>query len=513
MIDQTPMADQTPPQVVVPPQMQQQQMPDMGASNPNVTPQPAPADPNAVHDSIFGRAAKALLGHDTTYSIAPDGSTVSTETPQKPGQFFKNVLAAAILGGAAGSKNTSGSFLNAATQGASAVVGQNQQQDELKRKQAQQEFLNQQTAQKNDREARAFDTQEQVRKAQIAQANAETLRTNMFTQGEDYKTHGLVAAAGKQHFADYDAAGLSPVFKDIPESQMSEIMRNRPGASTFDWEPTSVKVVSDPETGKPSYEYTYSAYDPKGQIPVSQGTIDQWKKDGMDKYHPELFNILKPGKMLDASQYIELKRTDAKLFNDNLARTKAEKDTKEGDARVKLMNAQAAHALAEASTARIQGQAAGLSLKQSQLLPKALDELNKMGGDFSKITPGSRVVIGESMTKMLPSIEQEIKTANDAGDTATVHSLMLQADQVRSLAIQALGSGQKTTQVTTAPSPEAKITAAFNAVQNMSPLEAKSAIDSAKGLTPEEKKELHNRVDQKFITEERDNGGAIVPAL
>gem|GEM_PF-7032065 len=57
---------------------------------------------------------------------------------------------------------------------------------------------------------------------------------------------------------------------------MQYLIQNRPGASTFDWEATGVKLSTGPD-GKPTYQYTYSAYDPKGKVPVSAGTIAQWK--------------------------------------------------------------------------------------------------------------------------------------------------------------------------------------------------------------------------------------------
>jgi hypothetical protein len=415
--------------------------PSMGGQQaPSFAPPPQP-DIDVQHDTMFGRAAKALMGNTTSYSVDENGKTVATETPQKPGQFWKSILAAAVLGGAAGgeahARNSSGGFMNGLVAGGASEIADQRQQDMLKRQQAEQEFQRQQEATKSQREARAFETQEKVRQAQIAQANAETLRTNMLTQGENYATHSKVADAGKQHFADYDAAGLQPVFKNIPESEMHQTIQNRQGASAFDWEPAGVKISKDAQ-GQPTYEYTYSAYDPKGKVPVSAGTIEQWKKDGMDKFYPELFNILKPGKELGAQEYIELKKTDSKLFNDQMVRDKANRDNAEGIARVNLQNAEAAHALAESSKARFELSQAKEGKTQQQAFSIALQNLNDAGGDFTKLAPKDKILIGESTQRMMGPLTQEIAQANQMGDFGTAHKLMLELDQMRSLSTQAM---------------------------------------------------------------------------
>lgn len=400
---------------------------------------PPPPDPNVQHDTLFGKAAKMLLGHDTQYSIDANGKTVATAAPQKPGQFFRNLLAASILGGAAGANNDkTHSFAGGLAQGGAAEIQDQRSQDELKRKQAQDQFENQNKANQEKRDQQGFETQEQLRKAQIAQANQETLKTNVLTQGESFKNHQEVATMGKTHFGDYDAAGIQPIFKDVPESEMQQTWQNRQGSSAMDWEATGVKTVVGKD-GQPSYEYTYSAYDPKGKIPVSAATIAQWKKDGMDKYYPELFDMVKPGKTLDAGQYIELKRTDSQLYNDTQTRQKNDQNTAEGQARIHQQNAAAAKDWADASKAKSESV---LENTASEQFNSALNELNKAGGDFSKLTPKSKMVIGESTSKLMPALSAEIKSAVDAGDQGKANQLMEQLDQLRGLSVQALTGTQ-----------------------------------------------------------------------
>lgn len=330
-------------------------------------PEQVAAQADVAHHALLGKLATNLMGMNTSYQVDPStGSLVAQQSPNKPGMFFRSVLAASLLGGAAGADgNPNQGFMGGLVRGAGAGMASANQQDALKRQQAQQQYANQLAAQKNQREqnqdqreADAAVTTDSLRKAQITQANAETYKTNVLTQGADLKTHQETAQMGLNHFNDFKAAGLQPVVQDVPESEMKDLIQNRPGASTFDWEATGVKEGKD-ANGNPTHEYTYTAYDPKGQIPVSQAVIDQWKKDGMDKFYPDLFKIVKAGSPLDATQYIALKQKDAQLYNDNLTRTKNDEAQKKAAADVghvqaetNQSNAAAVKDYAEAGKAR-----------------------------------------------------------------------------------------------------------------------------------------------------------------
>jgi hypothetical protein len=421
-------------------------LPQIQTPAPQVNQAP-PVDPNTAHDQFFGRAAKMLLGNNTTYSVDANGNMQSSSTPNKPGQFFRNVLAAAILGGAAGAEgNPAQGATGGFVRGGAAEIQDQRQQDLLKQQQAQRDLQNRQSVSKEQREQQAFATEEEVRKAQIAQSNAQTLHLNMLMQGESLNQHEKLAEMGKTHFADYTASDLQPVFKDIPETEMNDVLKNRPGAGALDWAATGVKPVLGPD-GKPSYETTYSAYDPKGQITVSQKTIDQWKKDGLDKYRPELFGVVKAGKPMDATAYIALKQMDEKLFADNVGRETKTLDVKKIQAEIDNFNAQrqahlatAAHEYAETNKTK---EAAQAEKTAQQALSNALEELNKNGGDFSKISSKAKVIIGESAAKLVPSMEAEVHAilTNDPTDSeGLAKSLMKQMDSIRTLSLGAIQS-------------------------------------------------------------------------
>src|SRR6185312_15299270 len=215
---------------------------------------------------------------------------------------------------------------------------------------------------------------------------------------------------------------------------------------------------------------------------VSQGTIDLWKKDGMDKYYPELFNIVKAGKQIDAQQYIELKRTDQQLFNDTLTRQKTELANQETEARINLQNKQAAHAVVETMKGRQEIADNALDKKTSEQFGNALQELNDVGGDFYKLKPSSRVIIGESASKLMPSITSEIRelqAANDPSQQPKIDQLFDQLDQLRGLSASALLSTKGTT-----PPPTGGVPAGATIATNPQTGQKVFSIDGGKTWNP-----------------------------
>lgn len=360
-------------------------------------PPPAPATPlptaqqqNVAHSALIGHGFKSLIasmgGSTTEYQQTPDGP-VPVQVKNSGGDFFRHILAGAILGAGAGAEKNdgSGTGYGGAARGIQAVQANDKQQQALRAQQAQQQFQNKLVADKAQREAAGFDTEQQVRKAQIAQANAETLKTNLLTQGASYDLHQRVADADKSRIDTFTQAGVKPVFEDIPESQMNDIMKNRPGASTLDWRHTGVKTVVDVD-GNPSYQYTLSAYDPQQPLPLSKGTIDQWKKDGLFKYHPEYEDIAKPGKSLTVGQFTALDRQAQNYYGQGLAQTKNDLETQHIQAQI-----DEAHAAIRSHNAQTSLAGLGIQEKQQQIAEKktldtAWEHLAAVGNDPDRLT-------------------------------------------------------------------------------------------------------------------------------
>lgn len=153
---------------------------ELGQQMPQQAPQQQAA-PSMDHDTLFGKAAKMLMGNNTSYSVGPDGKTVTTQTPNTAGSFFKNILAAAVLGGAAGA-NSNGSFAQGAAQGGAAAVANNQKQDLIKRQQAQEDF-------KNSQEADRTTQQKMLTDATVANMHSEMASRQMHNDMESQEQH------------------------------------------------------------------------------------------------------------------------------------------------------------------------------------------------------------------------------------------------------------------------------------------------------------------------------------
>src|SRR5271157_3895509 len=141
-------------------------------------PAPAPAQAPQIHPQVshwakLGAGFQSLVnpGH-TEWTQGPNGP-VPTQVPDKPGQMFRNILAGAIMGGAAGANgpNPGGSGWAGAGRGVQAVQQARQQQAQQAQEQAQQQFKNKQEADKAQREATAASEESMYKKAITAKAN------------------------------------------------------------------------------------------------------------------------------------------------------------------------------------------------------------------------------------------------------------------------------------------------------------------------------------------------------
>ena len=401
-------------------------LPAAPVQNGPVTSNPAPSQqaPHPVKAALHGW--QALMGSSTQYVQTPNGPQ-PVQVQNKPGQLFRSILAGAIMGGAAGAEHNdgSGAGYGGAGRGAQAVIDNDRQQLQMRQQQGQQQFQNTLSANKDRREQSAAETEELVRKAQIAQANAETLRTNLLTQGASFDLHQKVADADKDRVATYTQAGVKPVFEDIPESQMQDVMKNRPGASALDWRHTGVKTVVD-ANGNPSYEYTLSAYDPTQPLPLAKATIDQWDKDGLFKYHPEYKDIAQPGKTLTVGQFIALDRQSQQLFGQNLARNKAQLENDHLAAQINEVKAATSEHYSQAALANLGIKEKKQALADKAVLDTAWAHLAAVGNDPSKLTdPKDRIALAKGVAPVLTEVGTAIKTAeaNSATDKDAAASL------------------------------------------------------------------------------------------
>lgn len=142
------------------------------------TPQQQAAAADVAHHSMLGKAVSFLLGKQRQYVPDPvTGAPKAVDVPRKPGELFSHILAAAIIGGAAGQGTNSP--IAGFTRGATAGIQANMQADAQKRAQAQRDFENRQAAERQTHEQSVQDQrlQDERRKtdAQLEVWNKETL--------------------------------------------------------------------------------------------------------------------------------------------------------------------------------------------------------------------------------------------------------------------------------------------------------------------------------------------------
>lgn len=426
-------------------------------------PQPTAAQANLAHSAVVGHGFKALMssmgGTTTQYQQTPDGP-VPVQQKNSGGDFFRSILAGAILGAGAGAdKNDgSGAGYGGAARGINAVQANNQQQQQDRAKQAQQQFQNKLTADKDAREATAADTENQVRKAQIAQANAETLRTHLLIQGSSYELHQKVADADKDRVKTYEDAGVQPVFDNVSESEMNDIFKNRPGASALDWRHTGVKTVIDKD-GNPNYESTLSAFDPNQPMPLSKGTIDQWKKDGLFKYHPEYENIAVPGKTLTVGQFKSLDQQAKNFYGQGLAQTKNDLETDHLKAQINEAKAATSEHFTQSALANLGIQEKKIALTEKKAADTAWEHLAAVGNDPDKLTDSHdkialAKVAAPAMAETLSAIKDAQANTQDQDAQKSLPGLWGRYNTLTKLASLAAGGQATSIQPVTFTNPQ-----------------------------------------------------------
>lgn len=385
--------------------------PPPNLSTPAAPPQLSPAQQmsqqlqaaDTQHHSALGKAFRSIMGNDVSYQINPQtGKMEQTETPQKPGQFWRGIIAATVLGGATAAKNKAPGFIQGAAEGGEAVIDKAQQQDELKRKQAQDQFKDQLAARSANTEEdlkRAqihnISVEEDLKRAQIAMHNAHTLHENQIMQREDYSFHKDVADHGKKQLQPFiDADPTLMKFQDIPETQMTDLLKNNPDSQHLLWEPTGTRIVIGAD-GKPNVEATYSGVDPKGNVKVTTDQIDQWKKAGLDQiYGKATWDVLTKDKELPANTYMAINQKAQELTNKQLIEKKNKFDEEkeqtliaEAKARTKDLNAQATERLANAAEKKAYDDGWALFVKdgaKAKLTPKQSSAILKVFEGYIK---------------------------------------------------------------------------------------------------------------------------------
>ncbi len=211
-------------------------LPGMGGPVPNIStpppqvqmaPQQQAPDPTQVaqaaqiaHDSAFGKMAKSLMGLDNQYSVGPDGTLQNNPVQEKPGSFFRKLLGASLLGGAAGAAgNPAQGFAGGLVRGGAAGAQQAQQQDQQKQQQAQQDFKDNQQVQSQNRE-------QTMMNAQLQQMHSEQVARQHTSDLQDQAAHDKHNAASAALVTNLTKAGGTPASIPVNGKTASEFTAN-----------------------------------------------------------------------------------------------------------------------------------------------------------------------------------------------------------------------------------------------------------------------------------------------
>lgn len=380
---------------------------------------PAQAADVAHHYSL-GKAVRSIFGSERNYSVDPStGAMTETDTDSKPGQLFRNIVAATILGGAAAEKSRSKGFLSGAVSGGEAVINRNQAMDAQKKEQARKDFEQSLQVRRENREETESGAKVDMLKAQTALHNAQTVRENQLIQHESFNIHKDMADKGKVQIQPYLDAGSAKLFDGVSESEMNDLLAKNPNAANLLWEPTGTKIVMGKD-GQPTHEMTYTAIDPKGKVKVTDAVLKQWKDAGLDKIYGSSFDALKTDKELSVDQYMAITHAEQMAHNEKLTRGKQQLDEEKEKAAIDQSRAASAHLRAEATKLARDN-------KKDSDYDSALDELQRpetpakkgdkpgAGGDFTKLSPKSKFILGDHITKETDEIAKMLKTMTDAG--------------------------------------------------------------------------------------------------
>lgn len=399
-------------------------LPPSGRTVPAPTPQAQPPD----HHGWFGRGVKSILGAmygapNVQYRVNDQGQTEAIATPTKPGDIFRHILAGAILGGAAGAGSPS--LVQGGARGGEAVQERALTMDDRARAQAQQEYQNRLRAGEEQRAQKGFETEQDYRKALIAQTNATTMKENQLLQNSSYEYHQKVADAGKAITKVYDDAGISPVYKDVSESDMHNLIQKN-NIVSLHWEPTGVKAVKRPD-GTVGFEEVYSAYDSSAKVRLTPELVDMMKKAGVDKYSPNWASVLKPGYELTPAQFIALKDQFKQSFMEQQALQKGRLDVEKEKADINRTKAEASKYWSEVSDQKeAKTKAAATERAMANWNKETAGGLSSADA-FAKLTPGDQTVISESMTGILRNLDTAVndvsKRLDQTFDTSAKQAL------------------------------------------------------------------------------------------
>ena len=312
--------------------------------------------------SLFSK----LAGTDVNYTIDPTtGATVPIRTPQKPGQMFKNILAAGLMaendiGLQSGAHNFAQGLIQGVGKGYGTAYQQGQAEDDKRRTQALQQYKDQMEAQRNQRENKESAARLDLNKVQIAHENMQTAvqQQVLYDHLRDNQDRAATFAqeADQKVVDDYKSLDIPPVtgLTNMTGDDMQKYLTNNPGASAkYKAAVTGKRMTVGPD-GTPHVENLFSAYPIMNKVPptlLAEMKANHWDDPKNKQFYPVYQKMAKGGDV----NYTDIAavRNQLKSWDDVQDRT-----NKQLDSQARRAQEYASAAAADAET----------SLRKDQLL-------------------------------------------------------------------------------------------------------------------------------------------------
>jgi len=409
-------------------------LPQSTPSFPRTTP-PTVQGPTGWH-RVIGNIHDVLMGNHTEYVPSdptnPNSPPVPRSVPNKPGQLFRSILAGAMMGAAASTDSKSGA--EAFSKGFGAERQDLAQQKALQAKQAQQQWQNQLSAKREQREEDTAKQEKLKTDAQIGMWNIEKLKYLNELHGKSYTDHRQMVKDASPIVEGYKALGNDPTAQNVPETEHTKWLQEHPGDSTVDWEPVDVipYAVKNPDgTDGIDYQTVWNKYSKTKDMIITPDLMKRMKDSGVLDSYPEgaldktLKTDTKTGqKSLPYDQFVGLmtkvQNAETDKYNRQVktdALAKNQKELKELDARINQANA-AARASGDESALR------RLEADQIKSANSAQAKLAKAGGDWEKagLTPAEIVAVQ-------PKVEKDIADARAVLNDRDLVAIIKDADK------------------------------------------------------------------------------------
>jgi len=284
-----------------------------------VSPQTPTSVPNQASGKLSGWGQKLyskLAGYDVRHEVDPaTGKMIDTPVQEKPGELFRNILAAGLMGSEGiGPSHGEHTFAQGLMAGAGAGIKESrdmaEKQDAARRQQAQQNYENQLRANKDKREGQELDQKKILNEAAVANYTVDSVAKKYalakLMDHDEVLALDNATEMDKTNLAIQQGSGNLPIEVDgkttlSQEEYQKQVADQNSPVNTRHMVPIHVGHSNDeiPSTD-PRYDktlgghqYSHSSliqlYPPT--IPLNQGTIDVLIKEGYKSDEPVITDL------------------------------------------------------------------------------------------------------------------------------------------------------------------------------------------------------------------------------